>query len=50
MEKLIENDFLLAEFAKAIYQDIEQDINNYESEKSHKKDENKNGENKYEIK
>ncbi len=39
MEKLIENDLLLAEFAKAIYRDIEQDINNY------KKEENKDGEN-----
>ncbi len=30
MENLIENDLLLAEFAKAIYRDIEQDINKYE--------------------
>ncbi len=33
MEKLIENDSLLAEFAKAIYMDIEQDIANYENKK-----------------
>lgn len=30
MDKLIENDLLLAEFAKAIYRDIERDISKYE--------------------
>ena len=43
MEKLIECDLLLAEFAKAIYRDIEQDINNYEN--IYKKEIDKNGEN-----
>ena len=43
MEKLIKCDLLLAEFATAIYRDIEQDINNYENEKIYKK-ENRNGE------
>ena len=36
MDKLIEDDLLLAEFAKAIYMDIEQDISKYENEITNK--------------